>query len=50
MYYAGKYKHGMVILGGYASTKLVNSSFRDNPCLITKFYSLKYKVSFVWCM
>ncbi len=28
----------------------VNSSFRGNPCLITKLYSLKYKVSLVWCM
>ncbi len=25
--------HGMVFLGGYASMKPVNSSFRDNPCL-----------------
>ncbi len=42
--------HGMVILGGHASMKPVNSSFSGNPCLITKLYSLKYKVSLVWCM
>ncbi len=41
---------GMVILSGHASMKPVNSSFRGNPCFITKLYSLKYKVSLVWCM
>ncbi len=40
----------MVILGGHVSMKPVNSSFKVNPCLITKLYSLKYKVSLVWCM
>ncbi len=42
-----KYMHGMVILGGHASTKPVNSSFRGNPYLITKLYSLKYSVTCV---
>ncbi len=45
-----KYTHGMVILDGHASTEPVNSSFRGNPYLITRLYSLKYKVSLVWCM
>ncbi len=34
----------MVILGGHASAEPVNSSFRGNPYLITRLYSLKYKV------
>ncbi len=34
----------------FASTKPVNSSFRGNPCLSTKLYSLKCKVSLVWYM
>ncbi len=42
--------HDMVILGGHASTEHVNSIFRGNPYLITKLYSLEYKVSRVWCM
>ncbi len=45
-----KYMHGIVILGGHASTECVNSIFRGNPYLITKLYSLKYKVLLVWCM
>ncbi len=36
--------------GWACMTKPVNSSFRGNPCLITKLNSLKYKVSLVWCM
>ncbi len=39
--------HGTVILGGHASVEPVNSSFRGNPCLITRLYSLKYKVTCV---
>ncbi len=35
---------------GWACISAVNSSFRRNPCLITKLFSLKYKVSFLWCM
>ncbi len=40
-----KYMHGMVILGGHASAETVNSSFRGKPYLITRLYSLKYKVT-----
>ncbi len=42
-----QYMHGMVILGGHASTEPVNSSFRGNPYLITRLYSLEYKVTCV---
>ncbi len=42
-----KYTHGTVILGGHASAEPVSSSFRGNPYLITRLYSLKYKVTCV---
>ncbi len=42
-----KYMHGMVILGGHATEEPVNYSFRGNPYLITRLYSLKYKVTCV---
>ncbi len=42
-----RYTHSMVILGGHASTEPINSSFSGNSYLITKLYSLKYKVSLV---
>ncbi len=37
----------MVILGGHASVEPVNSSFRGNPYLITRLYSLKNKFTCV---
>ncbi len=42
-----KYTLGMVILGGHVSVEPVNSSFMGNPYLITRLYSLKYKVTCV---
>ncbi len=42
-----KYTHGTVILGGHASAEPINSIFRGNPYLITRLYSLKYKVTCV---
>ncbi len=39
--------HGMVILGGHASAEPVNSTFSGNPYLITRLYSLNYKVTCV---
>ncbi len=42
-----KYTHGTVILGGHASVEPINSSFRGNSYLITRLYSLKYKVTLV---
>ncbi len=39
--------HGMVILSGHPSAEPVNYSFRGNPYLITRLYSLKYKVTCV---
>ncbi len=45
-----KYTPGIVILGQHASTKPINSSLWGNQCLITKLYSLKYKVTLLLCM